>query len=65
MPADQVSEAASQVGATLASSSDRLKDKAASLGANGLINLGCYADPGLFSIGDPAFLCYGQAIKVR
>src|SRR5258706_5368368 len=41
-----------------------LQDKAAALGANGLINLGCYADPGLFSIGDPAYLCYGNAIKV-
>lgn len=42
-----------------------LQDEAAALGANGLINVGCYADPGLFSIGDPAFLCYGKAIKVR
>ncbi len=40
-----------------------LKDKAAALGANGLINVGCYADPGAFSIGAPTYLCYGKAIK--
>lgn len=41
-----------------------LRDKAAALGANGLINIGCYADPGLFSLGSESFVCYGKAIKV-
>ena len=41
-----------------------LRDKAAALGANGLINIGCYADPGLFSLGSQSFVCYGKAIKV-
>ena len=40
-----------------------LKDKAASLDANGLINVDCYGDSGLFG-GEPAFTCYGKAIKV-
>jgi len=43
---------------------DALRDKAAGLGANGLINVGCYGDRGLFS-GAESFLCYGKAIKVR
>jgi len=42
-----------------------LQNKAASLGANGLINVGCYGDPGLFSLGSESFVCYGKAIKVR
>lgn len=42
-----------------------LQDKAASLGANGLINVACYGDPGLFSLGSESFICYGKAIKVR
>jgi|SRR5882672_7885185 len=41
-----------------------LKDKAASLDANGLINVDCYGDSGLFG-GSEAFTCYGKAIKVR
>lgn len=41
-----------------------LRDKAAALGANGLINVACYSDPGLFSLGSPSFVCYGKAIKV-
>ena len=41
-----------------------LRNKAAALGANGLINIGCYADPGLFSLGSESFVCYGKAIKV-
>jgi hypothetical protein len=41
-----------------------LRDKAAALGANGLINIGCYADPGLFSLGSESLVCYGKAIKV-
>ncbi|HYA45917.1 MAG TPA: hypothetical protein VEF92_00035 [Burkholderiales bacterium] len=42
-----------------------LQDKAASTGANGLTNVACYSDPGLFSLGSPTFVCYGKAIKVR
>jgi len=41
-----------------------LKDKAAALDANGLINVNCYGDRGLFG-GSEAFTCYGKAIKVR
>jgi hypothetical protein len=41
-----------------------LKDKAAGLDANGLINVDCYGDSGLFG-GSQAFTCYGKAIKVR
>src|SRR5690349_4694136 len=41
-----------------------LKDKASSLDANGLINVDCYGDSGLFG-GSQAFTCYGKAIKVR
>ncbi|HUL93900.1 MAG TPA: hypothetical protein VLV56_16295 [Burkholderiales bacterium] len=41
-----------------------LKDKAASLDANGLTNVDCYGDPGLFG-GSEAFTCYGKAIKVK
>jgi hypothetical protein len=41
-----------------------LRDKAAALGANGLINIACYRDPGLFSLGSESFVCYGKAIKV-
>lgn len=41
-----------------------LQDKAAALGANGLINIGCYGDRGLFSLGSESFVCYGKAIKV-
>lgn len=41
-----------------------LKDKAAALGADGLINVDCYGDSGLFG-GSQAFTCYGKAIKVR
>lgn len=44
---------------------DALRDKAAGLGANGLINVDCYGDRGLFSMGSLTFLCYGKAIKVR
>ena len=40
-----------------------LKDKAASLDANGLINVDCYGDSGLFG-GSVAYTCYGKAIKV-
>ena len=40
-----------------------LKDKAASLDANGLINVDCYGDSGLFG-GSEAFTCYGKAIRV-
>jgi hypothetical protein len=40
-----------------------LKDRAASLGANGLMNVDCYGDTGLFG-GSEAFTCYGKAIKV-
>jgi ABC-type proline/glycine betaine transport system substrate-binding protein len=41
-----------------------LKDKAASLDANGLTNVDCYGDSGLFG-GSQAFTCYGKAIRVR
>src|SRR5258708_2750018 len=41
-----------------------LQDKAAALGANGLINVDCYGDKGLFSFGSDSFTCYGKAIKV-
>jgi hypothetical protein len=41
-----------------------LKNKAASLDANGLINVDCYGDSGLFG-GRAAYTCYGKAIKVR
>ena|SRR5882762_1100576 len=41
-----------------------LQDKAAALGANGLINVDCYGDKGLFSFGSESFVCYGKAIKV-
>ena len=41
-----------------------LRDKAASLDANGLTNVDCYGDSGLFG-GSQAFTCYGKAIKVR
>jgi len=41
-----------------------LRDKAAALGANGLINVDCYGDSGMFG-GSQAFTCYGKAIKVR
>ncbi len=43
---------------------EALKDKAASLDANGLINVDCYGDSGLFG-GSDAYTCYGKAIKVR
>jgi hypothetical protein len=43
---------------------EALKSKAASLDANGLINVDCYGDSGLFG-GSLAFTCYGKAIKVR
>ena len=41
-----------------------LRDKAASLDANGLTNVDCYGDSGLFG-GSLAFTCYGKAIRVR
>ena len=41
-----------------------LRDKAASLDANGLINVDCYGDSGLFG-GSVAYTCYGKAIRVR
>ena len=41
-----------------------LQDKAAALGANGLINVDCYGNQGLFSLGSESFVCYGKAIKV-
>jgi uncharacterized protein YbjQ (UPF0145 family) len=41
-----------------------LKDKAASLDANGLTNVDCYGDSGLFG-GSLAYTCYGKAIRVR
>jgi ABC-type glycerol-3-phosphate transport system substrate-binding protein len=41
-----------------------LKDKAASVDANGLINVDCYGDSGLFG-GSQAYTCYGKAIKVK
>jgi len=40
-----------------------LRDKAAALGANGLINVDCYGDKGFFSFSE-SFTCYGKAIKV-
>ena len=40
-----------------------LKDKAASLDANGLTNVDCYGDSGLFG-GSAAYTCYAKAIKV-
>jgi hypothetical protein len=43
---------------------EALKDKAASLDANGLTNVDCHGDQGLFG-GSEAFTCYGKAIKVR
>src|SRR5262245_56401346 len=42
---------------------ESLKDKAKSLDANGLINVDCYGDSGLFG-GSKAYTCYGKAIKV-
>jgi uncharacterized protein YbjQ (UPF0145 family) len=41
-----------------------LRDKAAGLGANGLINVACYAGGGQFFVGSDATICYGKAIKV-
>ncbi len=41
-----------------------LQSKAAGLGANGLINVDCYGNKGLFSFGSESFVCYGKAIKV-
>jgi hypothetical protein len=41
-----------------------LQDKAAALGANGLINVDCYGDKGFFSFGSESFTCYGKAIMV-
>ncbi len=44
-----------------------LKDKAASVGANGLINVDCYDNhgPALLSWAmDSAYTCYGKAIRV-
>src|SRR3981189_3906072 len=41
-----------------------MRDKAAGLGANGLINVDCYGDKGFFSFGSESFVCYGNAIKV-
>jgi len=41
-----------------------LQDKAAALGANGLINVDCYGDKGFLSFGSQSFTCYGKAIKV-
>ena len=41
-----------------------MRDKAAGLGANGLINVDCYGDKGFFSFGSESFVCYGKAIKV-
>jgi len=41
-----------------------MRDKAAGLGANGLINVACYGDKGFFSFGSESFVCYGKAIKV-
>jgi hypothetical protein len=43
---------------------EALQDKAAALGANGLINVDCYGDKGFFSFGSESFICYGKAIKV-
>ena len=41
-----------------------MRDKAAGLGANGLINVDCYGDKGFFSFGSESFVCYGKAIKI-
>ena len=41
-----------------------LRDKAAALDANGLTNVDCYGDRGLFG-GSESFTCYGKAIRVR
>jgi len=41
-----------------------MRDKAAGLGANGLINVDCYGDKGFFSFGSESFVCYGKAIRV-
>ena len=41
-----------------------LRDKAASLDANGLTNVDCYGDSGLFG-GSQAYTCYGKAIRVK
>jgi hypothetical protein len=41
-----------------------LRDKAASFDANGLTNVDCYGDSGLFG-GSLAYTCYGKAIRVR
>jgi hypothetical protein len=41
-----------------------MRDKAAGLGANGLINVDCYGDKSFFSFGSGSFVCYGKAIKV-
>jgi len=41
-----------------------LRDKAASLDANGLTNVDCYGDSGLIG-GSQAFTCYGKAIRVK
>jgi hypothetical protein len=41
-----------------------LQDKAGGLGANGLIDVACYADKGWFSFGGDSYFCYGKAIKV-
>jgi hypothetical protein len=43
---------------------EALQDKASALGANGLINVDCYGNRGLFSWGSESFTCYGKAIKV-
>jgi hypothetical protein len=43
---------------------EALQDKAAGLGANGLINVACYGDKGFLSFGSESFVCYGNAIKV-
>ena len=43
---------------------EALQDKAAALGANGVINVACYGDKGFFSFGSESFTCYGKAIKV-
>jgi len=41
----------------------RLAGQAAGQGANGLINVDCYGDKGLFSFGSESFVCYGKAIR--
>ena len=41
-----------------------MREKAAGLGANGLINVDCYGDRGFFSFGSESFTCYGKAIRV-